>query len=142
MNYCVPMLGLAAGLILVACGCSESGGAPVTRAAETSKGGERFYHAVFFTCKPGTPETEIDALIADCYNSLAKVPSVRSLHAGRRDTRMARDVNVKDYTVGLVVIFDDKAGHDLYNESAIHTDFMNNHKAYWSGVKVYDFLGK
>lgn len=111
-------------------------------AASPSTGGAapgKFVHCVFFTCKPGTPDTAIDALVADAERILARIPSVRQIESGRRDARMVRDVNEKDYTVGLVVYFDDKAGHDIYNEHPLHQEYVAKHKPHWAGVKVYDF---
>lgn len=102
----------------------------------------KYVHAVFFTCKPGTPEAEIDALVSDGHALLAKVPSVRQVESGRRDLSAARDVNVTDYDVGLVVRFDDKAGYDAYEAHPIHRQYVDKHKPHWSNVRVFDFVSR
>lgn len=136
------------GLIgLAIAGCSGTEGGPQRTTATcggstTTSGSAKFVHAVFFTLKENTPEAEIDSLIADADQLLAKIPSVRKIDSGRRDTRMDRDVNDKDFTVGLVVYFDDKEGHDVYSAHPLHQQYIEKHKAYWAGVKVFDFVAR
>lgn len=106
----------------------------------TAGGIPSFVHAVFFEMKPDTPDAEIDSLIADAGNLLAKIPTVRKIDSGRRDERMQRDVNDKTFTVGLVVYFDDKAGHDVYATHPLHLEYIEKHKAHWAGVRVFDYI--
>ena len=101
-----------------------------------------FVHAVLFNMKSGTPEAEIDSLVADAYQLLAKVPTVRRIDSGRREVLMQRDVNDKAFTVGLTVYFDDKAGHDVYATHPLHIDYINKHKDHWAAVRVFDFVAK
>jgi hypothetical protein len=98
-----------------------------------------FVHSVFFTCKPGTTPADIDGQIADAQSLLGKIPSVRLIRSGRRETSMQRDVNVTDYDIGLVVLFDDKAGHDLYAEHALHLQYVGKYKEHWQQVRVFDY---
>lgn len=79
------------------------------------------------------------ALLADCDQLLRKVPSVRQLHAGK-PAMTPRDVVDNSYDVGLCVIYDDKAGHDLYQEHPLHKEFIAKHKAHWKRVQIYDFV--
>ncbi len=102
----------------------------------------KFVHCVFFACKPGTPDDAIDALVADGYEMLGKVPSVQRVQSGRRDVRMKREVNDQDYTVGLVVHFTDKAGHDAYNVHPTHKAYVEKHKSHWASVRVCDYIAK
>lgn len=103
---------------------------------------QKFMHCVFFTFKPDTPDAAIEGMVSDSYKILGQIPSVREVHAGRRDPRMTRDVNATDYTVGLVIVFDDKAGHDLYNDHPLHNQLVDKYKQHWAGVKVYDFAAR
>jgi hypothetical protein len=111
-------------------------------AGQPAHGPGHFVHCVFFTCKPGTPETEVNSLISDTESMLARIPSVRQIDSGRRDARMQRDVNETEYTVGLVVYFDDKAGHDLYNDHPLHIEYVNKHMGHWTNVVIYDYTTK
>lgn len=137
----------AAATALVLAGCSATHetcpkGSITMLDTQSSSGSAKFVHCVFFNMKPGTPEAEIDSLIADAHMLLAKVPSVRKIDSGRRDARMTRDVNVTDYAVGLVVYFDDKAGHDLYSEHPLHMEYVNKHQEHWASVRVFDFTAQ
>jgi hypothetical protein len=100
-----------------------------------------FVHCVFFTLKPEVTDDQIEEFVKDCY-LLKQIPSVRKLDAGRRDERMTRDINVTDYTLGVVVYFDDKAGHDLYNAHPVHQKLVAKHKDQWSSVRVFDFTAR
>lgn len=115
---------LACSLTLAAAGCASP----------------KYVHAVFFTCKPGTCQSEIDALVADGRELLAGVPSVRRLETGRRDTTAVREVNVTDYDVGLVVHFDDRQALENYLEHPAHIQYVEKHKPHWAAVRVYDFI--
>jgi len=100
-----------------------------------------FVHCVFFTLKPEVTDDKIEEFIKDCY-LLKQIPSVRKLDAGRRDDRMTRDMNVTDYTIAVVVYFDDKAGHDLYNTHPVHQKLVEKHKDQLSSVRVFDFTAR
>ena len=102
----------------------------------------RYVHAVFFTFKEGTPPNEMDALVKDSIEQLSKIPSVRKIDSGPRDTQAVRGVNVTDFDIGLVVYFDDKAGYDLYEDHPIHVDYVQKHRENWSQVRVFDFIAK
>lgn len=100
-----------------------------------------YVHCVFFTLKPGTPKSEIDAQIASGHELLAKVPTVRRLEHGRRDESMNRDVSDTLFDLGLVVFFDDRAGHDVYATHPLHLEYINRHKPIWAKVRVFDYEG-
>jgi len=100
----------------------------------------KYVHAVFFTCKPDVPACQIDSLVADGYDLLGQVPTVRRVESGRRDTAADRDVNDQDYDVGLVVYFDDKAGLEAYIEHPTHIEYVEKHEANWAKVRVFDFI--
>ncbi|UCD27472.1 MAG: Dabb family protein, partial [Planctomycetota bacterium] len=61
----------------------------------------KYVHAVFFTLKPDTPQSQIDRLVDDCCTMLPKVPSVRKIESGKRDVKADRKVNDKNFHVGL-----------------------------------------
>jgi hypothetical protein len=96
-----------------------------------------FVHTVFFWVKPHTPTAAIDQLEEDCEEMLKPIESVRTLYAGR-PAMTARDVVDNSYAVGLTVIFDDQAGHDLYQTHPKHLEFMARNKQHWSRVQIYD----
>src|SRR5207248_7691132 len=94
-----------------------------------------FIHQVCFWLKPGTPESAREQLIADCRAYLRKIPTVRQLFAGP-PAGTTREVVDQTYHVALVVLLDDRAGHDVYQEHPSHHEFIARNKAHWEKVRV------
>ena len=97
-----------------------------------------FIHSVYFWLKEGTPASEQAALIASCNDLLTKIPSVKQLWAGK-PAMTPREVVDNSYSVGLTVILDDDAGHEVYQKHEKHLEFIAKHKAHWQKVLIYDF---
>lgn len=97
-----------------------------------------FVHAVFFWMNPGTPDDARKQLVEDCTVFLAKIPTVRNLWAGR-PAMTPREVVDNSYDVGLLVVIDDNAGHDVYQEHPLHKEFIARNKPHWKRVQIYDF---
>ena len=38
-------------------------------------------------------------------------------------------------------LLDDAAAHDVYQEHALHQEFIQRNKPHWARVQVYDFIG-
>jgi hypothetical protein len=97
-----------------------------------------FIHTVYFWLTEGTPDPARRQLEQDCKDLLSRIPTVRQLWAGRpADTN--RPVVDRSYDVGLSVVLDDAAGHDVYQEHELHKQFIARHKPNWKRVQVYDF---
>ena len=99
-----------------------------------------FIHVVFFWLKPGTPDAARDQLIADCKEFLGRIPAVRHLWTGR-PMMTPREVVDNSYGVGLTVVLDDPAGHDVYQEHPLHKEFIARNKEHWARVQIYDHAG-
>jgi hypothetical protein len=97
-----------------------------------------FIHTVYFWLNEGTSEAAKQQLIDDCRGILRAVPTVRQLYAGA-PAMTPRDVVDNSYQVGLTVILDDDAAHDVYQKHPLHLDFIARNKAHWNRVKVFDF---
>lgn len=97
----------------------------------------RLVHDVYFTLKDATPAAR-EALIAECYARLAKLPGVVAFAAGARDPELVRDVNDRDYDVSLHVWFGDREAHDAYQTAPGHLAFIEANKAGWQKVRVFD----
>ncbi|MBC8137460.1 MAG: Dabb family protein, partial [Fibrella sp.] len=52
-----------------------------------------------------------------------------------------RDVVDNSFGVGLTVVFEDKAGYDVYETDPLHLEFIAHNKGSWSRVQVYDAVG-
>jgi hypothetical protein len=96
-----------------------------------------FVHTVYFWLHDGAPDTARTQLIEDCRTLLRQVPTVRQLWAGP-PAGTPRDVVDNSYACGLTVIFDDRAGHDVYQDHPLHFDFIERNREYWKRVQVYD----
>jgi hypothetical protein len=97
-----------------------------------------FVHAVYFWMNPGSPESARRQLAEDCRTILAKIPAVRHLWAGG-PAMTPREVVDNSYDVGLCVVLDDAAGHDVYQEHPLHKEFIARNKPHWKRVQIYDF---
>ena len=51
-----------------------------------------------------------------------------------------REVNDRDWHVGLHLVFVDKAAHDAYQDDPAHVKFVEENKPGWAAVKVFDSL--
>jgi hypothetical protein len=97
-----------------------------------------FIHTVYFWLKRGAPGDARTKLIQDCREYLGRIPTARSLWAGP-PAMTPRPVVDNTYDVGLSVALDDRAGHDLYQEHALHKEFIARNQEHWQRVQVYDF---
>jgi hypothetical protein len=87
---------------------------------------------------PGVSDAQRQQLVDDCNTFLSKIPTVRHLWAGR-PAMTPREVVDNSYDVGLCVVMDDDAGHDVYQEHPLHKDFIARNKPNWKRVQIYDF---
>ena len=94
-------------------------------------------HCVYFTLKDSSPENR-QALLDDCNTYLRRPDGVVSLHAGLRVEDLTRPVNDGDFDVSLVVVFDDRAAHDVYQDHPEHLTFIERNKETWQTVRVFD----
>jgi hypothetical protein len=98
-----------------------------------------FVHTVYFWLHEGTPDAARAQLVHDCRTLLAQVPTVRQIWAGP-PAGTPREVVDNSYGCGLTVLFDDRAGHDVYQDHPLHYHFIERNQAIWKRVQVYDFV--
>ncbi len=97
-----------------------------------------FIHVVYFWMKPGSTDAARQQLVADSKEYLGKIPTVRHLWVGR-PAMTPREVVDNSYDVGLCVVLDDSAGHDVYQVHELHKEFIARNKEHWDRVQIYDF---
>ena len=97
-----------------------------------------FVHTVYFWINEGTPAAAVDQLRKDCVELLGKIPTVRHVWSGV-PAMTPRDVVDNSYAVGLTVVLDDAAAHDVYQVHDLHKQFIARNKQHWKRVQVYDF---
>jgi len=111
-------------------GCSE----PLTRKQPPGPG---LAHNVYFTLHDNSP-TARARLVDACYKYLKDHPGVTFFAAGEIVESHAREVNVRDWDVGLHVVFADKEQHDLYQKAEDHHTFIAENQDKWKSVRVFD----
>lgn len=131
----IGLIGLLAvyGTVRASVGTEESG-------RQMEKPGT-FIHIVYFWLKPGTDEAARTQLVNDCKEYLGAISTVRYIAVGL-PAGTPRTVVDNSYGVGLMVHFDDKAGHDLYQSDQKHVEFIERNQDHWEKVQVYDTIAE
>jgi len=99
-----------------------------------------YVHTVIFYLKKDAPRGADKALIDDAFTLLARIPTVKGIRAGLPAEKATPDVAVKDYQVGLLVLFDDYEGLKTYLDHPDHVKFVEKHLKHVDKVLVYDFV--
>jgi hypothetical protein len=95
-----------------------------------------FLHTVLFWLKPGLSSAEIRTFEAGL-RRLTSIPTVRFRYLGT-PAETDRPVIDRSYRYKLVVGFDDRAGHDVYQDIDTHQEFLKDCAQYWIKVQIYD----
>ena len=98
---------------------------------------QKLVHNVFFTLKEGTP-ANIQKLVDACFKYLKDHPGVVHFGAGPLVAELERPVNVRDFHVGLLVVFASKQDHDTYQTAPAHLKFIEENKPTLDKVRVFD----
>lgn len=98
-----------------------------------------FTHVVLFWVKPDAPAGAKEQLLSDCRDLLSKIETLRFFDAGKA-AMTPREVVDNSYDVGLLTVFADKAGHDIYQTHELHLQFIERNKAHFGRVQIYDFV--
>ena len=95
-------------------------------------------HHVLFWVKESTTDTRKKAFKASL-ETLAGVETVKSIHIGVPSS-ISRAVVDTTYTFSLVLMFDDLAGHDVYQVHALHKAFLEEFRETFEKVVIYDSI--
>jgi hypothetical protein len=94
-------------------------------------------HDVFFTLQDASPAAQA-RLVAACKKYLTGHEGAIYFAAGTPVSEHQREVNDRDFHVSLHIYFKDKASHDKYQEAPRHKQFIEEQKANWKKVRVFD----
>lgn len=94
-------------------------------------------HNVYFTLDDDSPDAQ-NRLVAACHKYLKDHPGVVFFAAGTLVSDLTREVNDRAFHVALHVIFQDRASHDAYQVADTHKQFIEENKANWKQVRVFD----
>jgi hypothetical protein len=105
-------------------------------AAAPSSSKPMLAHNVYFSLAESTPENR-EKLAAACHNWLSGHPGVVFFAVGT-PSNLDREVNDRDFDVGLHLVFEDREAHDRYQPSERHQKFVSENKHLWKRVRVFD----
>jgi hypothetical protein len=94
-------------------------------------------HMVYFTLKDRSAagvQRQIDA----CEKYLTDHDGVEFFGVGTLVPDLSREVNDKQFDVGLHVVFRSRAAHDAYQTHPRHVQFIEENKVHWERVRVFD----
>jgi len=95
-----------------------------------------FLHMVFFWLVNDTPEVK-KQFLKELKQFVSQVEAIKKIHIGP-PANTDRDVIDNTYSYSLVLTFDSKKEHDIYQEHAAHKKFIENASTLWEKVLVYD----
>ena len=94
-------------------------------------------HNVFFALNDNSDAAR-NKLIEACRRHLTGHPGTLFFAVGTIAGELTRSVNDRQFDVALHVVFDGKATHDAYQEHPRHLRFIEESKANWKQVRVFD----
>ena len=106
-------------------------------AAQDKKPGPMIGHMVYFKLKDNSQENR-KKLVEACEKYLADHEGVVFFSAGVIAEDFKREVNDRDWDVALHLVFTNKAAHDKYATHKEHLKFIEENKANWAKVRVFD----
>jgi hypothetical protein len=101
--------------------------------------GPLLVHNVYFSLVDGSPAAR-EQLVAACRRYLPNHPGIVFFACGERCAELSREVNDRDWDVGLHIIFKDRAAHDFYQDTESHHAFIAENRGNWARVRVFDSL--
>ena len=94
-------------------------------------------HNVFFALKDNTLEAK-NQLLESCKTYLTGHPGTRYFAVGTLAHEINRPVNDRDFDVALLIVFENQAAHDRYQQSSKHLEFIEKNRTGWKKVRVFD----
>jgi len=98
---------------------------------------KKLAHNVFFTLADSSAE-KIDELVAACQKYLTNHDGTDYFAAGGLVPDLNRPVNDLEFHVALHVVFKTRQAHDQYQTAPRHLQFIEENKANWAKVRVFD----
>lgn len=95
-----------------------------------------FVHNVFFWLKEKDNAEASAALLAGI-KSLEAIESIKSVYIGP-PAATRRPVIDATYDFAEILVFDDEAGHDVYQVHPLHKKFVEDCAHLWEKVVIYD----
>ncbi|WP_346317123.1 Dabb family protein [Chitinophaga sp. YIM B06452] len=97
---------------------------------------KKFVHVVNFYLKPDLSAADTRKF-EEGVSSLGKIESLIVFNVGK-PAATDRPVIDKSYSYCLLTVFNDIAGHDVYQDHPVHLEFIKNCEMFWDKVVVFD----
>ena len=94
-------------------------------------------HNVYFTLLDNSLAAR-QKLVDACRKYLPEHSGVAFFAVGTVVPDLTRPVNDVDWDVGLHLVFESRAAHDAYQTAPDHLRFIEENKASWKKVRVFD----
>jgi len=99
----------------------------------------KFMHVVFIWLKEPDNESHRKTFIDNTNAFMKEIDEVNSWYIGE-PAKTPRDIVDNSYTFSLIVNFDNRENHDIYQEHEAHKKFVTDTSKLWNKVQVYDSL--
>ena len=94
-----------------------------------------FVHSVYFWLKPDLTNAQKREFVKKL-NALTTIETVKTSYVGT-PASTARPIIDRTYSYALILAFENKADHDVYQEHPVHDEFRAI-ADYWMKVQIYD----
>lgn len=108
-----------------------------SRATGAAADGPQLAHMVYFKLKDASGGARAK-LLAACKIYLTGHEGTVYFATGTIASDLKREVNDLNYDVSLLMVFANKAAHDKYQDHPRHQRFVEENKANWEKVRVFD----
>jgi hypothetical protein len=98
-------------------------------------------HNVYFSLKDKSASAR-EKLLTACRKYLTPHPGIVFFACGVLAEELQREVNDRDFDVGLHIVFESQAAHDRYQAADLHTKFVEENRSNWAKVRVFDSLAE
>jgi hypothetical protein len=105
--------------------------------AADAKAEPHIVHNVFFALNDNSAAGK-QKLVDACKTYLTNHEGTVYFSAGVVSDKLTRPVNDREWDVGLHIVFKTMADHDRYQDHPRHTKFIDENKASWKKVRVFD----
>lgn len=137
MKKLTPLLFLFAALAALLFTYDHPTSRSVSMAQVATAGKQNVVHNVYFTLNENTPANRLK-LLAACKKYLTDHQGVVYYSTGVLAESLTRPVNDREWDVGLHIVFKTMADHDVYQTHPRHLQFIEENKATWKKVRVFD----
>lgn len=103
----------------------------------TASAAPRLAHMVFFSLKDRSKESR-EKFVASCQKYLTGHPGTLYISFGTIAEDVVEAPSVRDFDVALHIVFENKEANAEYQKSKRHVEFVQENKALFAGVKVFD----